>query len=715
MILSLLNPLSVIRVFLFACAFASTALHAGLVRDGHVAAELVVESQIIRPGQSVNAALRLVHDPHWHTYWINPGTGYPTSLTWKLPEGLSASEMKWPTPKVYNQAGIVNYVYEGETLLPFTITLSRDAPVASGESLSLAATADWLMCDEDSCVPGSADLVLQLTVGGGDSVAAASPHAWAIAGALRALPQPANGWQTTAYATGGSTGVILEIAPKIGTKHIPEGLYFFSLDGAIDAEAEQRFTAGEAGHSGVELTLSAAFSEPLERIRGVLYSANGWGSEVAGKGIFLDLLIGVSGSIGAALLTGNDAKVSSDVAVDLFQVIGLAYLGGLILNLMPCVFPVLGIKVMGFVNKAGQDALKVKLHGLVYTLGILISFWVLAGLLIFLRAGGQELGWGFQLQEPAFVFFLTLVLLLFGLNLSGVFEIGLSATGVGGDLAHKSGYSGSFFSGVLATVVSTPCAAPFLAPALGAALALAPLQSLLVFTSIGLGLASPYLLLSVFPSLVRFLPRPGNWMESFKQAMAFPMYGAAALLVWVMAGQISEDGLLFTLLALVMASVAAWIFGRWAQAGGGGKARVRWLGRACSALMLLLAVYLGYPRAPSDFWQEWSPERVEQLREQGKPIYVDFTARWCTTCRTNKAAVFQATDRVKKAFKQQGVVALKADWTNRDPLIAAALEEFGRAAVPLNLFYLPGAQEPVILPEILTPDAVLEALNSSKK
>jgi thiol:disulfide interchange protein DsbD len=394
-----------------------------------------------------------------------------------------------------------------------------------------------------------------------------------------------------------------------------------------------------------------------------------------------------------------------------------AFVGGLILNLMPCVFPVLGIKILGFVNQAGADRRKVTLHGLVFALGVLVSFWGLAGLLAALRAGGDRLGWGFQLQSPAFVFVLAAVMLVFALSLSGVFEFGLGATGVGASLQSKSGYGGSFFTGVLATVVATPCSAPFLAPALGAALALPVAQSFVVFTAIALGLALPYLLLSIFPGAIKVLPRPGAWMETFKQFMAFPLYATVAFLVWVLAGQTSADGqeytLLFALLGLTLIALAAWWYGRY-SAPGAKPARAR-LGLLGGVLLLAFGVALGWPRpavaATEVAWQKWSPEAVAAARAEGKIVYVDFTARWCFTCQTNKAAVF-GSGEVRSLFRDKDIVALKGDWTNQDPAITAELARFGRSAVPFNLIYKPGAPEPIVLPELLTAGTVLEALRS---
>ena len=362
----------------------------------------------------------------------------------------------------------------------------------------------------------------------------------------------------------------------------------------------------------------------------------------------------------------------------------LAFLGGLILNLMPCVFPVLGIKILGFVHQAGADRRKVTLHGLAFALGVLLSFWALSVGLLVLRASGRELGWGFQLQEPGFVFALAVFLLIFALNLSGLFEIGLSATGVGADLQMKSGYSGSFFTGALATVVATPCSAPFLAPALGAAFspAFSAAESFMLFTAIAVGLALPYLVLSLFPQAVDLLPSPGAWMETFKQLMSFPLYATVGWLVWVLAGQTKEDdhALLLIVFGLVLAAMAAWVYGRWTQQGG--SAGRRRFGLAVAAALLVAGVAIGFPGKPSKdiVWEPWSRETVARLHAEGKTLYVDFTARWCWTCQSNKAVVFSSA-KVRAALRQHGVVLLRADWTNRDPRITEELARFNRSAV----------------------------------
>lgn len=397
----------------------------------------------------------------------------------------------------------------------------------------------------------------------------------------------------------------------------------------------------------------------------------------------------------------------------------LAFAGGLILNVMPCVFPVLGIKILGVVNQSGEDHRRIVLHGLAYTLGVLVCFWVLAGIIVALRSGGAQIGWGAQLQSPVFVLLLTLFLFAFGLNMAGLFEVGTSATAVGSGLTQKAGLGGSFFSGLLATVVATPCAAPFLAPALAYAFVLPPIPSLLFFTVIGLGLSFPYLLLSAFPKLVGLLPRPGAWMESFKQAMSFLMFATAAFLLWTFAGMVDDYGLLKGMFGLVLVGVACWIYGRWQLPYKPSKTRLT--AAVLTLAFLVSGAVLAWPEplrkksagtangeVAALNWKEWSPELVAQLRDEKKPVYIDFTARWCVTCQTNK--LVYRDDSLRSEFHRLGVVTLKADWTNQDEVIFKALQELGKAAVPVNVLYVPGKKEPVVLNELLTVAHVKETL-----
>jgi len=390
-----------------------------------------------------------------------------------------------------------------------------------------------------------------------------------------------------------------------------------------------------------------------------------------------------------------------------------AFIGGLILNIMPCVFPVLGIKIMGVVQQAGEDKKQVLLHGVAYTMGILLCFWALGGLVIAL---GKT--WGFQLQSPGFVYGLCVFFLIFGLNMAGLFEIGASAVGVGAELQAKHGLSGSFFSGLLATVVATPCSAPFLGTALGYAVTLPAAQAMLMFTMIGLGLASPFIVLSLAPKLISALPRPGAWMESFKQGMSFLLFGTVAFLAWVLTGMIEGQPMLFLLFSLVIVALGCWIYGRWSLPHK--PARTRFIAVVVTLGCLIGGMSWGWPKvelgdvkASSHVeggltWEAWSPELVASLRAKKKPVYIDFTAKWCFTCLVNKRVYKDAA--LQKLISEKKVTLLKADWTNEDPRITKALSDLGKAAVPVNVLYLSGQEAPVILPELLSVGNVSEAL-----
>ncbi len=695
------------------CALALTFLLPAAA-TAQVRATLVAEAASIQPGQPFNAALRLQHEGHWHTYWINPGTGLATTLTWTLPAGFAASDIRWPVPTALRDRGgnVIGNGYEGDILLPVTITPPAD--LAPGTNVTLKVYAEWLMC-EDTCIPGDANLQLTLPVAAGP--AASSPtFGERVAAAVARLPRTDSAWQLSATKAGGT--ITLSVKAAQPPDHVPQDLHFFADDNLVGYDLPQ--TVSSDGSGGFVLTLKVAADADANAtvLRGVLAAGNGWRADGSLPGLRVEVPFSADEMTATAAETVPPGDTAGKSATGLAGTLALAFIGGLILNLMPCVFPVLGIKILGFVNQAGSDQRKVVMHGLTFTLGVLLSFWVLAGALAILRAGGDQLGWGFQLQSAGFVFALTVLLLVFALNMSGVFEFGLGATGVGAGLQMKDGYAGSFFTGVLATVVATPCSAPFLAPALGAALALPTAESFVIFTAIALGLSAPYLLLSLFPAAIKVLPRPGAWMETFKQFMAFPLYATVGYLVWVLAGQVSEPAFLLTLFSLVLIALAAWFYGRW-NAPGASAGRARF-GLASGAVLLAAGLWLGWPAAPAQAaaagetgytltWEDWSPAAVEKYRAEGRTVYVDFTARWCFTCQTNKAAVFGSAE-VLRYFAEHNIVALKADWTNKDPRITAELAKYQRSAIPFNLIWLPGRAEPVILPELLTPGIVLEAL-----
>jgi len=694
--------------FPFTLVAAILSLLAAAAAHAQVSASLASAVASVQPGQAFTVAIRLEHEPHWHTYWINAGTGYPTAIEWELPEGWTAGDIQWPTPQVIrDRTGMITgNGYEGVVYLP--VEVRPPADLRPGESVTLKAAVDWLMC-ADVCIPG--DQAVELTL----PVAAQSPeahpdHGDAIRATLDSLPRDVDDVQATATRDGET--IRLEVT---GFGDAPADPWFFSTDGLVQYDEPQQVKV-DGGTLQLVLPVSDSFEGATDRLAGVLRQERSWAPGMTSlHGLAIDVPISTASSGVAAAGTGGTSGSAGGTTATggaFFGTLALAFVGGLILNLMPCVFPVLGIKILGFVNQAGADRRKVAMHGLVFTLGVLASFWTLAALLAVLRAGGEQLGWGFQLQSPAFVFALAAMLLVFGLAMSGVFEFGLSATGVGAGLQMKQGLGGSFFTGVLATVVATPCSAPFLAPALGAALALPTTQSFIVFTVIGLGLSVPYLLLSLFPQAVRILPRPGAWMETFKQAMAFPLYATVGYLVWVLAGQTSENGLLMALFGLTVVAMAAWLYGRYAAPGA--RATRRRFGFAGALVLLAFGAWLGWPRAaaPTDVvWQPWSPEAVAAARAEGRPVYVDFTARWCATCQTNKRLVF-SSDEVKQTFRDANVATLKADWTNRDAAITAELAKWNRSAVPFNLLYLPDRDTPVVLPELLTPGVVLEALGA---
>ncbi len=682
----------------------------------HVTASLVAAEKSIQPGKPYVVALRLKHDPHWHTYWLNPGIGLATSLTWSLPPGFEAGEIQWPAPIVLKNAGgdIVGNGYEGDLLLP--VTLTPPANLAPGTTVELKARADWLMCEE-VCVPGNANVSLKLPV---TTEPPASDPEWSdkIRAVLADLPRVEPNWTVSAYRGAQTlTLTIASLEPRPASVPPPKDLHFFDDDGLVAYDLPQTVKAD--AHGGFVLTAPISKDAPkkLAALRGVLTSDSGWSVTGSRRGLRVDVPFGtIPPPADESAAQGPARPATATPRGSLAGTLLLAFMGGLILNLMPCVFPVLGLKVLSFVNQAGNARRKVVIHGLVFALGVVLSFWTLAAALAVLRAGGSQLGWGFQLQSPAFVFSLAALLLIFALNMSGVFEFGLGATAVGGGLQTKSGYAGSFFTGILATIVTTPCSAPFLAPALGAALALSTVQSFAIFTAIAVGLAAPYLLLSLFPGAVKVLPRPGAWMETFKQFMAFPLYATVSYLIWVLAGQIGEENFQSVLFALVLIALAVWIYGRWNAPGA--SAGRRSFGLAGLLVCGAAGVWLGWPKSPQAdataeiVWEKWSPEAVARLRAENRIVYVDFTARWCATCQTNKKLVF-GSGRMRKVFAERNIAPLRADWTNQDPQITAELAKYGRSAVPFNLFWFPGREDPVILPELLTSSILLREIVAS--
>lgn len=718
----------------FLCIFLAILLPALApakpVKNGSVTVDLVAHDSSIQPGQAFWVALKMDHDLQWHSYWANAGTGYPTSIAWTLPEGFKAGPIVWATPHVVKDtAGKVTGNGYEDQIFHF-VQITPPAALAPGANVTLKARAEWLMC-KDVCMPGEADLELTLPVKT-DKAAPNMSIARLFNNAFGALPRTASDWQFAATRDGSK--VTLKLTPAAGkSPAAPVELHYFDENAVVDYAAPQ-VVRPEGNGFVIELTAGTDAPADAKGLKGILTGKNLVGPSTGYHGIHVDTAFAQATTTAAASTPGSSPASQQPItsngepaaAAGLAATLFLAFLGGLVLNLMPCVFPVLGIKILGFVNQSGQGKGKVVQHGLVFTAGVLVSFWALAGVILALRAGGQELGWGAQLQVPGFVFAMAAFLLIFALNLSGLFEVGLAATAVGSNLQTKDGLAGSFFTGALAVLVATPCSAPFLAPALGAAFSssYSSVEAMGIFTAIAVGLALPYLLLSIFPQAIRFLPRPGAWMETFKQFMAFPLYATVGWLLWVLAAQTANDdnGLLMIAFAFVLIAMAAWFYGRFGQAYG--KAGRQAFGRIAAAALLAGGLWLGWPRSAEAattatanagyqvVWEKWSPEAVAAAQAAGKYAYVDFTARWCATCQTNKAAVFASGD-VLDEFGRKDVVLFKADWTNRDPKITTELAKWNRSAVPFNLIYGPGKKEPVVLPELLTPNRVLTALSEA--
>ncbi|MBK1878908.1 protein-disulfide reductase DsbD family protein [Pelagicoccus mobilis] len=708
-----MNPFFRVKLLLLAAicvgfqASAQDDFNLGPVDTGEVEAELVADVAAIRPGQEFQLALRLKMDPHWHVYWINPGdTGLVPEISWELPEGFEVAGMEFPVPHRIPTPPLMSYGYEDEIFL----LMRAKAPesLEPGEVVRLNGHASWLVCEE-ACIPGDAKLGLELLVSESGETLAPAEYAREIAETRSELPHEAEGGVLATEDLGDTLVVSLQWDGLEGVE-LKEPYFYVEQISVADSAKEQSFDL-VGNVLRVAIPKSEYFEAPEAGYSGLLYSGNGFAAAGGLEAVRFHVA-GDIAAIGGAGGTGSGLGAGS-FEIGFAQALLYAFLGGMILNLMPCVFPVLSIKVLGFVQQSGEDKGKVLKHGVAFTVGVLVSFWILAGTLIGLRAAGDSLGWGFQLQQPEFVVVMLVVMFLFGLSMAGVFEMGTSAIGLQGKVKSE-GYTGSFFSGVIATAVATPCTGPFMGQALGYALTLSAFQSLTIFSFLALGMAAPYLVLSANPALINKLPRPGAWMETFKQVMAFPMFATCIWLIWLLGAHMGNDGLLLVLGGLLVVAIGAWIYGRWST-----PMRKRTTQRIASALALLTVLGGIWMMLPKDHaeaegelpWQAYSPELVDRLSAGGKPVFVDFTADWCLTCKANEVRLF-GSDKVLDRIEKMDVQLVQADWTKKDSVITKALAKYGRSSVPLYLLYdgKPGS-EPKVLPQVLSPDAFLDSLD----
>jgi thiol:disulfide interchange protein DsbD len=708
--------LKLILVLAILCAPSPAAAQDGRVqRTERIAAELVPMSQWAAPGSTAIVAVRQDIEPGWHTYWRNPGdSGGATTLTWTLPAGSRAGAIVWPLPERQRIGALVNYGYSGEVYLPVPVEIPAGA--RPGSALPLRIEALFFVCSDEMCVPETLTLSLDLPVRDG-----AAPldgrHGAAIQRIVETAPRPAGVEARIALRDGAA---VLTAAGGPLTGRDPGPSYFFPFEPRVINHAAAQ--SGRYGPDGLTLALTpgADFAEGAA-VGGVLSTALGAFEITARPG---PPLAGTSGSgeLAPAPEGGRPAAGGPQISLSGFvQAALFALLGGLILNLMPCVFPILAMKAAALAG-AAHDPARARRDGLAFLAGVLTTFLLLAGVLLALRAAGEAAGWGFQLQSPAVIAGLALLMLAVGLNLSGVFHVGGGVQGVGsGPLSRLNGAAAAFLTGVLAVVVAAPCTAPFMAVALGSALLMPWPMALAVFLMLGLGLALPYVLVSLTPGLLSRLPRPGPWMERLKGLLAFPMYGAALWLAWVFSRQAGGDALGLLFIAGLLLALAGWLLGVAQTERARGR---RWRLAALAGLAALILAVAGAvmaarlppepsatPGAPGRGLAStpWSPAAVEAALAEGRPVLVNFTADWCVTCKINEAGALTSA-RTTEALRAADAVYLVGDWTLRDDAITAELERHGRSGVPLYLLYTPGEAQPRTLPQLLTEGVVVEAL-----
>ena len=684
------------------------------VKTDHVRAELMAHApEGVEAGKPVWVGLQLTHQPEWHTYWKNSGdSGLPTVLSWTLPAGVTAGDIAWPVPKKIPLGNLANYGYEGTVLLPVPLTIGPQfKPSLLSSDLEVKLKASWLVCRKE-CVPEEGDFSLKIPVRSTTAINGAE-----FAAAFKAQPRP-----IASDATGASPASTVRVegnAIHLVVQGLPvqvrgKTLELFPETPEVIETAAAWTQAWEGSVWTASVPLSPQRTGSPAAMPVVLADGSaGYRADLKVLGAWPAVVsrTGVSPALEAAL-RGDASLAAPRAPIGLLAALLGALLGGLILNLMPCVFPVLAIKVVGFTRHA-DDRRGHRISGIAYTAGVVLSFLALGATVLALRAAGEQLGWGFQLQSPAVVAALAALFTVLGLNLAGLFEFSAFVPSSVATLEARHPVANSFLSGVLAVAIASPCTAPFMGASLGLALGLPALQALSIFGALGAGMALPYLAASLVPAFSRLLPRPGPWMDIFRKLMAFPMFATVAWLVWVLGQQSGIDGAGALLALLIALAMVIWAF------------TLRGMARTVvSAIALVGLALLAWSAGPlvtrvqaagttasiAEGWQAWEPGRVDQLLAAGQPVFVDFTAAWCVTCQYNKKTTLSDASLLAD-FKSRNVALLRADWTRRDPAITAALASLGRSGVPVYVVYRPG-REPVVLSEVLSVDEVRAALGA---
>ncbi len=715
--------MAALAAFAFWTAVPSHAQSSTAEPDHYVDVRILPEKSTVEAGRTITLAIEHTIYPHWHLYWSNPGdSGLPIRIKWTLPDGFVTGDIQWPVPEKILVEPLANYGYQEKVTLLQNLTIPQTLPESAQ---TLHAKIDMLVC-KDVCIPETAEIDVILN----DPAAAQTDNGALIAAAREKLPPELTGVFTFSES---DKKLVMRLKPEdagfLEDVQI-ETAEFFPEEWGILNHFPQPETTLENGTLTIRHPRGDIPIDKLEKLKGLVTFKNKQGvyqgysltaqPERTKQGAATPI-----SSEGSKQAQNTPAPVNAKPEISSFTTaLFFAFLGGLILNLMPCVFPVISMKALSLAKLSGKEKREARLHGLSYTAGVIASFIVIGMMLVFLKTAGSSIGWGFQLQNPVVVAGLAYILFLVGLNLMGFFEVGLSLGNIGGQLTNKHSMAGSFFTGTLATVVATPCMAPFMAAALGYALVQSAGVALSIFIALGFGLAFPYLLLCYIPAAQKLLPRPGAWMKTFKQFLAFPMFGFSIWLVSILAQQAGPEGVFLTLLGMLFLSMAVWLahFKKpFCQCGIMSRAPLL----ICMALPLMsLAAVAQIPTAGTSrlaegsFGQTYSPAKLAALLETKDPVFVEMTAAWCITCKVNHRLAIDI-ESTHKAFKEANVQYLIGDWTNYDKEITTYLESFGRSGVPVYVFYGAPDQtgkrpEPVLLPQLLTPGIVHEAVQKGK-